>query len=84
MLIGKDWQITGEGLNVTVSKRVTREKREGKEKYESWQNVAYFGSVKSALHYLVGQRVRDTALKDLRTVVQAIDKLHKDIDKAVK
>ena len=83
MQIGKNWKIEAETLNVTILRRVERKKRATGEKYEDWEVVGFYSTVKSALHGLVERGVRDTELKDVRTVVAAIEKMHKDIDNGV-
>ena len=48
---------------------------------ENWVTVAYCVSIKSALKYLVDKEVFETELKDLKTVMKAIEDLKADIDK---
>ena len=83
MFIGKKWQITSDGMNVTLLRRVTR-KPKGKPSYEDWGIVGYYATVANALRALVNQGVRDTELVDLRTVVDKIDELQKQIIKGLR
>ncbi len=75
MDIGKDWRISSEGENVILSRRLVN-KKTGK---EYWKTHGYFSSLTFALLELVNQSIRDTELKDLRTVCDKIDQLRKDI-----
>lgn len=47
----------------------------------NWVTIAYCSSIKSCLKYLVDREVLKTELKDLETVITAIDNLKSDIDK---
>ncbi len=83
MQIGKDYQINSDSLNVIVSKRRTRVRKATGEKYKDWENVGYFSTLTHALDFLVEQKVRDSGLKDLETVVGAIKDLEEKIETAL-
>lgn len=82
MLIGKDFRVTAEKLDVVLSQRKKRTNKTTNETYEGWETLGYFRTVEGALHELLNQGVRDTELKDLRTVVVAVESLHDDIHNA--
>ena len=75
MDIGKDWKIESDSLNVILYRKKTRKRKDTGEAYIHWEEVGYFASVENALLALVSQGVRDTELKDLKTVVAEIKKL---------
>ncbi len=75
MLIGNNWKVESANLNVILYRRKKRVRKETKEVYLDWEVVGYFAKVEGALRELVNQGVRDTQLKDLRTVVAKIKEL---------
>ena len=81
MLIGKRWKIEAtDHMNVTLYKKMTRTNKETDEKYETWNIFGYYSTPKEALHVLVSQAIRDTELTDLKTVVDMIEVIHKEIE----
>ena len=80
MLIGKHWKIGSDSLNVILYKRKQRTRKITHETYEDWEEVSYFATVANALHELVNQGVRDSQLKDLKTITARIDELHTMIE----
>lgn len=78
MLIGKDYKIESDSLNVTLSKRHVSKKGQ-----EYWTAVGYFSNVKNALKALVNLGVKETSLKDIKTVNQKQDELYSLIDKRI-
>ena len=48
---------------------------------DNWVTVAYCVNLKSALKYLLDKEVFETELKDLETVMKAIEDFKADIDK---
>lgn len=75
MLIGKDWKIESDALNIMLFHK----NRKG-----NWGNAfGYYSNIKEALHALVDQGVRETALASLEELQAGIDRLHALIDKAV-
>jgi len=81
--IGKDWKITADSMNITLSKRITRKDKTGIY-YEAWVNEGYYPDVKSALKGLVEHGVKETELRDLKTIVSKIEELRTLIDRASK
>ncbi len=77
MLIGKDWKIESDNLNVKLIKRYIRKATADKPRGEYWVAEGYYGTVKDALRGLVEHKVRATLLKDVKTVVAKIDELYK-------
>jgi len=84
MKIGKNWQITSNNLNITLSRKRTRVHKDTNEKYEDWEDVGYFANIENALSFLIHQKVRDTELKDLKTIIEALSKVEKSIGIALK
>ncbi len=78
MNIGKDWKIEADELNVGLLRRHTR-KADGS---TYWQPYGYYSTVANALQGLVDVEVKQTALKDLETVVKKIDELYEWISRA--
>ncbi len=81
LMIGKDWKLyCCDSLNITVARR----QKSKSDNAENWINTGYFSTVSAALHFLVEQGIKDTGLKDMKTVVAKIDELKRDIDEALK
>lgn len=80
MEIGSEWKIESDSLNVILYRKRGRIKKDTKESCEAWERVGYYATVAGALHGLVNQGVRETELKDLKTVVEKIAELHALID----
>ena len=76
MLIGSNWKIDANTRNVILSRKKIKHKIDTGKAYTQWEEVGYFATVAGALHELVNQSVRDTELKDLKTIVAKIDNLH--------
>lgn len=76
MLIGKNWKIESDELNVTLYERITK-KKDGK---EYWKPHSYYSSVSNCLKSLVNIQVNKTGLKDLETVKKEIEGLHQLIE----
>jgi len=79
MFIGKNWKIESDSLNVILSKRIKRHRKDTGKIYNDWVTMGYFATVKDALHELVNQGIRDTLLIDLKTISAKIDELHTTI-----
>ena len=77
MLIGKQFKIESDNLNVILYEKKTRKNKETKREYEDWETMGYFATPKGALIELVNQKVRDTELKDLKTIVSKLEELEK-------
>lgn len=71
MNIGKDWKIEADELNVVLLRRHTL-KADGS---IPWRPYGYYSTVSITLQALVDIEVKQTALKDLKTVVKKIDEL---------
>jgi len=81
MLIGKDWKIESDSLNVVLYRKHMATRKVTGERYEDWGDpIGYYSTIKGALHGLVGQGVRDTALTDLKTIESKISELRLLID----
>ena len=72
MLIGSNWKIEADSLNVTLHKRY-RHRGTGA---DYWKVEGYYGTILNALEALTDLGVADTALKDLETVSRKQDELH--------
>ena len=83
MDIGKKYRITADGLNITLSKRFMTKPRDGSLTVEVYRAIGYYSSPSTALKALVGLEVRETELRDLRTVVAKLDEIYKKIDQAI-
>ena len=72
MLIGKQYKIEADSLNIILYRKKKRLSKEGK---EGWERMGYFATVPNALRGLVNQEVRDTDLKDMKTIVNKLNEL---------
>jgi hypothetical protein len=71
MLIGDNYKIESDNLNVTLyEKKLSKNTRK-----VYWRPFAYFSTVKNALAYFIELSVNETGLKDLKTVVKKQDEL---------
>ena len=84
MLIGKNWKIESDNLNVIISQKKGRKRKDTGERYLDWQVVGYYSTVANALHGMINQKVRDSELKDLKTITKSIDELHNLVDRHFK
>ena len=80
MLIGKNWKIESDSLNVILSQRKRRTNKETGKAYDYWKPMGYYATIPNAMHGLVDQGIRDTELKDLKTIIAEINKLHNLIE----
>lgn len=79
MIIGKDWKIESDPLNITLYRRMVA-KKSGK---EYWKAEGYYSSVANALKGLVNFEVKETGMKEFREVAKKIDGLYAQIDTAL-
>ena len=75
MVIGKNYKIESDSLNVILYKRHTT-KKSG----DDWDVIGYYATPQNALKDMVNHEIRGTGMKDFETVVNKIAKLHKLID----
>ncbi|MBU2177667.1 MAG: hypothetical protein KJ556_21455 [Gammaproteobacteria bacterium] len=80
MLIGKNHKIESDSMNVILSKKVKRVKKDTGEKHDAWQCIGYYATVANALHGLVNQNIKDTELTDIKAIAAEINNLHKMIE----
>ena len=80
MLIGEGYKVESDSMNVTLSHKVKRKSKKTGDAYDFWQVVGYYSTPADALYGLVDQIVRDTELKDLKTVVSKISELYSMIE----
>ena len=83
MYIGKEWEIKTDNMNVILFQKKKSKKKDTGEVYNHWVEWGYFATVENAFNALIHQKVRDTELKDLKTVVAEIKKLEAMISKAL-
>ncbi len=81
MLIGKEYKIESEGLNIVLSKK-TISKRGKNIGQEYWSNEAYFARPAEALKYLADHKLRESGFKDLETITKAQAEIYKMIGRA--
>ena len=75
MKIGNKWKIESDSLNIILYRKKKRVKKDTKEVYEDWEPMGYFSTIPNALREMINQRIRDTELKDVKTIIAEIDKL---------
>ena len=78
MLIGKRFKIESDSLNVILFKKFKKKEN------EDWKVIRYYASVKSALNGLIDQGLRETEMKDLKTILLGIKDLRQMIGDALK
>jgi len=79
MLIGTKWKIEANKYNILLYKKYAQIK--GKNQgVEQWKVEGYFRTVAGALKFLVDSEVKETQLRDLKTVVAKQDELYKLIE----
>jgi len=83
MNIGTNWQIKSDSMNIILMERKKRHKKDSKETYYAWETQGYYRTLQGVLKELVNQAVRDTQLRDLRTVGAKLDSLYKMIDSSL-
>lgn len=71
MLIGKNYKVESDPLNVTIFKR-----RKAKTAGESWKAIGFFPTPKNALEFLVDLEVSETGMRDFETVCRKQEELH--------
>ena len=69
MLIGKEYKIESDDMNITLYEKTKSAKA-------TWRSIAFFSSFQSALEYLLDLEVLATGLKDLKTVVKKQNELY--------
>ena len=85
MNLNKDYKIESEGLNVTIFKNSKpKKKNDGTMTKGGWSPVAYFSRLDNALIEYLQIRVKETELKDLKSVLKRIDDVEAEIIKALK
>ena len=76
MLVGKDYKVEADSLNVTLyERRIVKKTRK-----EYWFAIGYFSRFGNALKALVDLKVKETELRDFRGVCQKQEELYKLID----
>ena len=73
MLVGKNYKVESDALNVTVYKKHVSKKT----KKETWRAEGYFFNIKNALEFLVDLEVAKTGLRDLVAVTRKQGELYK-------
>ena len=82
MRINEKYQIKSDTLNfIAMENKPVQDTNSENYGKENWVTVAYCVSIKSALKYLLDKEIFETELKDLETVMKAIEDFKADIDK---
>lgn len=76
MLIGKNYKIESDTLNVILSKRSVAQSGKNKGQ-ELWTQIAYFSNIENALKHLADLEIHGTGLTDLKTVLKKQEELYK-------
>lgn len=78
MLIGNDYKIESDGVNVTLSKKYII--KEGKNAgSERWEGLTYHRTLEQALNECVRREINATYLKDVKKVVERIKQLEEEL-----
>ena len=76
MLVGKRWKIESDELNITISKRHTVKAKPSKPAHDVWKVFGYYATIKNALIGLVDSKIRESELKDLKSIVQKQEEIY--------
>lgn len=76
MEIGKKYKIESDSLNITLFKRGVSKK----DKKESWRVIGYFSSVKNALKALADLKIKESELKDLKSIIKKQEEIYRLIE----
>ncbi len=79
MLIGRNWKIESDAMNITLFRRHVS-KKAGK---DLWAVEGYFSSLSNAMKSIVDAQLKGTGLKDLNTVMAKLESIEKKIDSAL-
>jgi hypothetical protein len=82
MIIGKNWKIESDELNITVFER-TIAKTGKKAGEEIWKPRYYFSHLDNALIQVVETEVKRGGMKDLQTVINKMDEVKAEIHQAL-
>jgi len=77
MLIGNNWKIEADSLNITLYKKNAKPRAK-----ILWRAEGHYATIGGALKGLVNQGIRDTELTDLKTISDKIDELYALIENA--
>ncbi|GAI61355.1 unnamed protein product [marine sediment metagenome] len=72
MLIGSQYKIESDALNVIVFKKI-KVKNPGR---TPWRAIAFFATPQGALKYLADLKLKETALKDMATVIKKQEEIY--------
>lgn len=78
-----DYSIISDGTQYTLTKKVIREKKETKEKYEAEQIIGYYIELSQALNGYVRFVMLDYTKYESVSLYQVLDKL-KELEKEIK
>lgn len=75
MLIGKDYKITADEMNIILYKQktYTQGKKVGQ---KFWEVYGYYPTIKGAIKGLAKDQIHETKLEDLKTICSKIDDLY--------
>ncbi len=79
LLVGKNWRLTSDGLNIIVSRRQVN-KKSG---MTYWRAEYYYATLVGALHGLIELGIKETQLQDFRAVVDKVETLKSEILQAL-
>jgi hypothetical protein len=72
MLIGNNYKIEADRLNITVYEAVKVKKNDS----YRWQPIGYFSNFHNALKFIADLGVKETGLKDFRAVVAKQEEIY--------
>jgi len=79
--LGKDWQITTDSMNIILKRRRRVPAKGGKPAHDRWINVGYYGNLRAALNDILDKKIIASGIKDLQTVLKAIEEVRSLIKK---
>ena len=85
MLIGKNYKVESDNLNVILSEwHKPSKKKDGTMTKGLWTPIGFYSRIDHALQALVNMKVKETELNDLKTVLTKIEEVEKEIMEAIK
>lgn len=84
LLIGQEYKITSDRLNVIVNKRVAKMDKPGKEGKPTgeygWKEISFHPNIERALNFVLNQKINTSDALSLAEVVEVIQTHKKEVE----
>lgn len=71
----KEYRIITDDLNIIVQEKKVNKKNDE----EYWVSLAYYGTIESALKFVVDKKIKDAWVDDLKQMTMEIQSIHNDL-----